>query len=77
VVTSEARGCVGALNGCMKRSFIEPKYSKASVDPREALAQTYLSVVEIVQEVYITITQLTGLPPLPKLEVLPNFRVGQ
>ena len=30
-----------------------------------------------VSEVYIAITQYPGVPPLPKLEVLPNFRVAQ
>lgn len=40
MVTLEARGCVGALNGCMKKSIIEPKYNKSSVDSRQTLAQT-------------------------------------
>ena len=42
-----------------------------------SLHQVQIVLSGTVQEVHIAITQYPGVPPLPKLEVLPNFRVGQ
>ena len=41
------------------------------------LRQVRISLSGTVPEVCIAIMQYQGVPPLPKLEVLPNFRVGQ
>ena len=39
--------------------------------------QVQVPLSSTVAEVYIAIMQYPGVPPLPKLEVLPNFRVAQ
>ena len=41
------------------------------------LRQVQIPLSGTVPEIYIAIMQYSGVPPLPKLEVLPNFRVGQ
>ena len=41
------------------------------------LCQVQILLSGTVQELYIAIMQYPGVPPLPKLEVLLNFRVGQ
>ena len=39
--------------------------------------QVQIALSSTVPEVYIAVVQYPGVPPLPKLKVLPNFRVGQ
>ena len=53
------------------------KTTSPSVTLLPNFREVQIPLSSTVPEVYIAITQYPGVPPLSKLEVLPNFRVAQ
>ena len=64
-------------NSHHRKAVISRQTTSPSVTLLPNFRQVQVPLSSTAPEVYIAITQYPGVPPLPKLEVLPNFRVDQ